>query len=140
MPSCSPLRATQKPGRLTRSQPGSAGPSVIRSALRSLLRPALLSAGPARVADEVEQCLVDLLGVGPDDRVRSAGDDGGADVLQQRGKPLAGGLVGQNAILVAVDNQDGNLDSCEISPEVFQAGCDAAEGGAGRGGDGHVEA
>ena len=52
-----------------------------------------------------------------------------AAVVQQRGKPLAGGLVGQDAILVAVDDQDGNFDLGEISPEVFQAGCDAAESG-----------
>ena len=45
----------------------------------------LLSAGPARVADEVEQCLVDLVGVGPDDRVRPARDDDGPGVGQQRG-------------------------------------------------------
>ena len=61
-------------------------------------------------------------------------------LLQQRGKPLAGGLVGQDAILVAVDDQDGDADRGEVAPEVFQAGCDAAEGGVGRGGDGDVEA
>src|SRR5271169_5900535 len=122
------MRTTRKTGRLTRPQPGSAGASV------------LLSAGPARVADEVEQCLVDLAGVGPDDRVRPACDDSGAGVLQQRGEPPAGGLVGQDAVLVAVDDQYGNLDSCEISPEVFQAGGDAADGGGGRRGQGGVEA
>ena len=52
----------------------------------------------------------------------------------------AGGLVGQHAILVAVDDQDGNADRGEIAPEVFQAGGDAAEGGVGRRGDGDVEA
>src|SRR6202042_2838836 len=96
--------------------------------------------GPARAADEVEQRLIDLVGVGPDDRVRAAGDDGGAGVLQQRGEPLAGGLVGQHAILVAVDYQDGDADRGEIAPEVFQAGCDATEGCVGRCRDGHVEA
>ena len=79
------------------------------------------------MADEVEQCLVDLVGVGPDDRVRAARDDGGAGVLQQRGKPAAGGLVGQDAILVAVDDQDGDADLGQITPEVFQAGGYAAE-------------
>src|SRR5580704_18307228 len=81
---------------------------------------------PAQVADEIEQCLVDLVGVGPDDRMRPTCDDGGAGVLQQRGKPPAGGLVRQYAILVAVDDQDGNLDSCEVGVEVFPAGGDAA--------------
>jgi len=117
------------PGRLTRSQPGSAGPSVLRSGLRRVLLSALLSAGLARSADEVEQCLVDLVGVGPDDRMGPARDDGKAGVLQQRGKPAAGGLVGQDAILVAVDDQDGDADRGQIAPEVFQASCDAAEGG-----------
>ena len=65
---------------------------------------------PARAADEVEQCLVNLVGVGPDDRVRPARDDGGAGVVQQRGKPAAGGLVGQDTILVAVDDQDRDAD------------------------------
>src|SRR5580700_6940514 len=122
------MRTTRKTGRLTRPQPGSAGASV------------LLSAGPARVADEVEQCLVDLVGVGPDDRMRPACDDSGAGVVQQRGKPPAGGLVGQDAVLVSVDDQDGNADRGQVPPEVFQAGCDAAAGGVGRGGDGDVEA
>src|SRR5229473_8173838 len=115
---------TRKTGRLKRPQPGSAGASV------------LLSAGPARVADEVEQCVVDLVGVGPDDRVRPARDDDGAGVGQQRGKPAAGGLVGQDAILVAVDDQDGNADRGQVAPEVFQAGGDAVEGGVGGRGDG----
>ena len=52
--------------------------------------------------------------------------------FEQRGKPLAGGLVGQHAILVAVDHQDGNADLGQIAAEVFQAGCDAAKGGVGR--------
>jgi hypothetical protein len=90
--------------------------------------------------DEVEQCLVDLVGVGPDDRVRPAGDDGGAGALQQRGESPTGGLVGQHAVLVAVDDQDGNADRGEIAPEVLQAGGDAAEGGVSRRRDGHVEA
>jgi hypothetical protein len=98
------------------------------------------SAGLGRLADEVEQCLVDLVGVGPDDRMRPTGDDGGAGILQQRGEPSAGGLVGQDAILVSVDDQDGDADPGEIAPEVFQAGCDAPEGGVGRRGDGDVEA
>src|SRR4030081_1123646 len=34
-----------------------------------------------------------------------------------------GGLVGQDAILVSVDDQDGDADPGEIAPEVFQAGC-----------------
>ena len=121
-------------------RPGSAGLPVLRPALRWVLRAAVQSAGLGRVAGEVEQGLVDLVGVGPDDRVRPARDDGAAGVVQQRGEPAAGGLVGQDAILVAMDDQDGNLDSCEISPEVFPAGCDAAGGGVGRGGEGDVEA
>src|SRR5215472_16275545 len=51
-----------KPGRLTSSPPRPADPPVLRSDLPS--------AAPARAADEVEQCLVNLVGVGPDDRVR----------------------------------------------------------------------
>ena len=78
----------------------------------------MLCAGRARVADEVEHCPVDLVGVGPDDCVRAARDDDGAGILQQRGKPAAGGLVGQDAILVAVDNQDGNADRGEIAEVV----------------------
>jgi hypothetical protein len=53
--------------------------------------------------------------------VRPARDDGGPGVLQQRGKPPAGGLVGQHAVLVAVDDQDGDADRGEIAAEVFQA-------------------
>ena len=83
------------------------------------------------MADEVEQCPVDLVGVGPDDRVRPARDDDRAGVVQQRGKPAAGGLEGQDAILVALDDQDGDADRGQVPPEVFQAGGDAAEGGVG---------
>jgi hypothetical protein len=90
--------------------------------------------------NEIEQCLVHLVGVGPDDRVRPACDDGGANVLQQRRKPSAGDLVGQHAILVAVDHQDGDADRGEIGPEVFQAGGDAADGGVGGRRERHVEA
>src|SRR5271169_91872 len=113
------MRTTRETGRLKRPQPGSAGASV------------LPCTGWAWVGDEVEQCLVDLVGVGPDDRVGSACDDSGAGVLQQCGEPAAGGLVGQDAVLVAVDDQDGNFDCCEVAAEVFQAGGDAAEGGVG---------
>ena len=81
------------------------------------------------MADEVEQCPVDLVGVGPDDRVRPARDDHRTGISQQRGKPAAGGLVGQDAILVAVDDQDGNADRGQVGPEVFPAGRDAPEGG-----------
>jgi hypothetical protein len=69
--------------------------------------------------------------LGPDDRVRPARDEGGARVVQQRGQPAAGGLVGQDAILVAVDDQDGQADRDQVAPEVFQAGGDAAEDGTG---------
>jgi hypothetical protein len=93
-----------------------------------------------RVADEAEQRLVHLVGVGPDDRVRAARDDSAAGVPQQRGEPAAGSLVGQDAILVSVDDQDRDADGSEVPPEVFQAGGDAAEGGGGRSGDGDVEA
>src|SRR5580704_13828238 len=103
------MRATRKPGRLTRSPAGSAGLSVLRSAVWRVLR-SVRPPGPVRVAGEVEQCLVDLVGVGPDDRVRPACDEGGAGVGQQRGEPAAGGLVGQDAILVAVDDEDGNAN------------------------------
>src|SRR5579864_3719424 len=113
------MRTTRKTGRLTRPQPGSAGASV------------LLSVGPARVADEVEQGPVDLVGVGPDDGVRPTRDDGGARVVEQRGKPAAGGLVGQDTVLVALDDQDGDADRGQVCPEVFLAGGDAADGGVG---------
>src|SRR5690348_14017808 len=134
------MRMTGKPGRLVRYTGRSAGLPVLRRALEPVLRSAVPPAGLTRVADEVEQCLVDLIGVGPDDRVRAARDDGGAGVLQQRGKPAAGGLVGQNAVLVAVNDQDGDADRGQIAAEVFQAGGDAAEGGVGRRQDGDVEA
>jgi hypothetical protein len=62
--------------------------SADASALRRVFRSAVPSADPARVADEVEQCLVDLVGVGPDDRVRPARDDDAAGVDQQRGSLL----------------------------------------------------
>src|SRR5580658_5455752 len=76
--------------------------------------------GLARMADEVEQGPVDLVGVGPDDRVRAARDDGGARVVEQGGQPAAGGLVGQDAILVALDDQDGDADRGQVRPEVCQ--------------------
>src|SRR5689334_17050841 len=132
------MRMTGKPGRLVRYTGRSAGLPVLRRALELVLRSAVPPAGLARVADEVEQCLVDLVGVGPDDRVWAASDDGGAGVLQQRGKPAAGGLVGQDAVLVAVNDQDGDADRGQIAAEVFQAGGDAAEGGVGRRGDGDI--
>ena len=83
------------------------------------------------MADELEQGLVDLVGVGPDDRVRPARYDDRAGVLQERGKPPAGGLVRENAVLVAVDYQDGNADRGEVGAEVFLARGDAAEGNSG---------
>src|SRR5689334_20440487 len=134
------MRMTGKPGRLVRYTGRSVGLPVLRRALEPVLRSAVPPAGLARVADEVEQCLVDLIGVGPDDRVRAASDDGGAGVLQQRGKLAAGDLVAQDAILVAVNDQDGDADRGQIAAEVFQAGCDAAERGVGRRGDGDIEA
>jgi len=93
---------------------GSAGAPVLRSAPRRVFRAAVLPGGLARVADEGEQCPVDLVGVGPDDRVRPARDDDGARVVQQRGKPAAGGLVGQDAILVALDDQDGDANRGQV--------------------------
>jgi hypothetical protein len=61
------------------------------------------------MADEAEQRLVDLVGVGPDDRVRPARDDGAAGVLQQRGEPAAGGRVRQDTMLVSVDDLAGHF-------------------------------
>src|SRR5580704_1555643 len=104
------------------------------------LRSAALSAGLTLVTDEVEQRPAHLVGVCPDDRVRPAIDDDGTRVLQQRGKPAAGGLVGQDTVLVSVDDQDRGADRGEIAPEVFQAGRDATLGRVGRWGDGDVEA
>jgi hypothetical protein len=49
---------TEASGRITRPPAGLAGASVLRSALRRVLRSALPVAGPGLVADEVEQCLV----------------------------------------------------------------------------------
>jgi hypothetical protein len=53
------------------------------------------------VADQVERCLVDLVGVGPDNRVRPAGDEGGAGVVQECGKPAARGFVAEDPALNA---------------------------------------
>src|SRR5580658_610272 len=117
----------------------SAGLSVLRPARRTV-RPAAPPAGLTRAVDEIEKRLADLVSVGPDDRVRPARDDGGTVVLQQLRKPPAGGLVGQDAVLVSVDDQDRDADRGEIASEVFQAGCDAAESGLGRRGNGNVEA
>jgi NADPH:quinone reductase len=108
----------------------------------------LQAASPARRAvcrpcsrgDEVEQCLVDLVGVGPDDRVRPARYDDETRVLQQRGQSPAGGLVGQHPILVAVHYQDRDVDRGQIAAEVFKACGDAAERGVGRCGDGRIKA
>src|ERR1700733_7391984 len=95
------------------------GTNVLWPPPRRVLRSGVPSARLGRVADEAEQCLVDLVGVGPDDRMRPTGNDDRAGVLQQRGEPPAGGLVGQDAILVSVDDQDGDADRGEIAPEVF---------------------
>jgi hypothetical protein len=46
------------------------------------------SAGLGRVADVVEQGLVDLVAVGPDDRVRPARDDGGPAFFTNAGSLL----------------------------------------------------
>jgi hypothetical protein len=51
-------------------------------------------------------------------------------------RSLRGRLVGQHPVLVAVDYQDRDADRGEIAAEVFKAGCDAAERGVGRCGDG----
>src|SRR5260370_2114567 len=120
-----------EPGRLVGSQRRSSQPAILRSARWPFPRSAVPSADLARDADEVEQGLVDLVGVGPDDRVRPARDDGGAGVVQQRGKPAAGGLVGQDAGLVSLDDQDRDADRGPVPPEVFQAGGDAAKHGLG---------
>jgi hypothetical protein len=49
-------------------------------------------------------------------------------------------LVGQHAILIAVDDQDRDADRGQIAPEIFQEGGDASECGVRRCGDGGVEA
>jgi hypothetical protein len=45
------------------------------------------------VADEVEHCLVDLIGLGPDHRVRAARDDGAEEDMKiggQRAEVISG--------------------------------------------------
>ena len=61
--------------------------------------------------DELQQGLVDLVGMGPGDRVRAACYADEAAVPEQRGEPDAGGLGGQDAVLVALEDKDGNVDS-----------------------------
>src|SRR5438270_4654278 len=58
------------------------------------------------LAEEGEQRLVDLVGMGPGDVVRAAVDPYQPDVLDQVGEAVRGGVDGQDAVLGAVHDQD----------------------------------
>src|SRR5258708_31533720 len=52
---------------------------------------------------ELQQGVVDLLGVGPGDGVRAAGDDHRLHVADQAGQPCARLGEGQNLVVIALD-------------------------------------
>src|SRR6266511_2047731 len=90
--------------------------------------------------DECEEGVVDLAGVGPDDRVRAVRYHHMPGSAQQTRQPVSGGLGGQDAVLTALDDQDGDINPREVAAEVFQRGDDMAAGG-GRGcAEGRLEA
>src|SRR6266540_231121 len=105
----------------------------------------MLTALPARRSgagqpDECEEGVVDLAGVGPDDRVRAVRYHHMPGSAQQTRQPVSGGLGGQDAVLTALDDQDGDINPREVAAEVFQRGDDVAAGG-GRGcAEGRLEA
>src|SRR5229473_8449149 len=119
-----------------RAGPGQ--PARARKRARDGRRPAPALGRPS--GDEIEEGLVDLAGVGPDDRVRPAFYDDAADVPDQGRQPVSGRLGGQDAVLAALHDQDRDVDPGQVAAEVLQPrGC-AAEGGPRRGPDGDVEA
>src|SRR6266536_2150739 len=74
----------------------------------------MLTALPARRSgagqpDECEEGVVDLAGVGPDDRVRAVRYHHIPGSAQQTRQPVSGGLGGQDAVLTALDDQDGDI-------------------------------
>src|SRR6266702_2577869 len=90
-----------------------------------------LALGHARPWDEIEEDPVDLVSVSPDDRVRATFDDDVADAPDQVRQPVSGRLGGKDAVLVALHDQDGDVDPGKVTAEVLQAGGDAADGGPG---------
>jgi hypothetical protein len=75
--------------------------------------------GRAGQRDEIEQRLVDLAGVGPDDRVRPAFYDDAVDVPDQGRQPVSGRLTGQDAILAALHDQDRDVDLGQVAAEIL---------------------
>ncbi len=84
--------------------------------------------------------LIHLGSVRPQQAVGGAGDDlqlGAVDQARQRDR---GGVDGQGAVGVAVDDQGGDVDSGQVLAEVGQPGLDAVERALGGGADGDVPA
>jgi hypothetical protein len=89
---CWDVRGATAPRRITsRSRPA------------HLLGPNFCSGYPTS-GHELQQCAVDLLGVGPGDGMRAAGDDHRLHVPDQAGKPFACLGVGQDLVVVAMDD------------------------------------
>ena len=61
-------------------------------------------------AEEVQQGAVDLVGVGPGDGVRAAVDDHRLHVADQAGQAFAGLRVGQDPVVIAMDDQHRHVD------------------------------
>jgi hypothetical protein len=89
---------------------------------------------------EVQKGGVDHVGVSPGDVVGSAVDGDDGEVLDETGESLGGVGVGQDAVGVAVDEQDRHVDPGEVVAEVGQPAVDAGVGGVGGGGQSDIEA
>src|ERR1700722_17489339 len=84
-----------------------------------------------RLTEKMEQCRVDLFGVGPADVVWTALDRNKRAVGNQRRKPRRGHLERKDAIVGAVQDEHGNVDVRQVGAEVGQPGVDAGVGGEG---------
>src|SRR5207302_635436 len=115
--------------------PGSGGPTS-----SPLLRPLDRDVPGPLPGEEFEEGLVDLFGVRPADVVWSALDLDELDVAHEAGETPAGGVDGEDAVLGALDHEQGNVDLRQVGAEVRQPGRHAREGGV-RGRTGrHLEA
>ena len=105
-----PFSATGRPGREALVVGYGTPPEHAFTGAVARLCAVLTPGGGRLFAEEVQQGGVDDVGVGPGHVVRAAFDGDEGQVLDQRGQPGGGVRVGQDAVGVAVDEQDRDVD------------------------------
>src|SRR2546428_4004445 len=100
----------------------------------------VMTADSSLLAEEGEQRLVDLVGMGPGDVVRAAVDPYQPDVLDQVGEAVRGGVDGQDTVLGTVHDQHRYVDLGQVTAEVGLPGVHAGVRGVRRRAGRHDEA